>query len=329
MSTQPINAIEAEMSTDSLGRPKAKITINDSPQLKTIQWFHAVVLMILIPSFGLVVAIALAMRYGISLMEIGLLFSMYVLTSCGITVGYHRLFSHHAFKTNIACQVILGILGSMACQGPLIYWVSSHRRHHQYSDLPGDPHSPYLHKEQSLNSFHGLWHSHMGWTFSHGITNTFLFAKDLLQNPIISKVNQLYYVWVLLGLAIPTLLGGVITWTWMGALKGFLWGGLVRLFLVHHSSWTIGSISHICGDRPFETKDQSRNNIWLAIPTMGESWHNNHHAFPNSAFHGLESWQIDLSGWVIRLLNKIGLAWDVKVPTKLMMEAKKRNIAMG
>lgn len=320
MSLQSSSMAQVELSTGS--SKSSQITLK-SAQLKTLQLIHALGLMIIIPTLGSIVAIAVALRSGIGPIEVGLLLIMYILTFCGITVGYHRHFSHRAFQANTACRVILGILGSMACQGPVIYWVSSHRRHHQYSELPGDLHSPYLIGDRNLGWFHGLWHSHIGWTYSHEITNTFSFAKDLLRDPVISKVNRLYYVWVLLGLAIPTVLEGVMTWTWMGALNGFLWGGLVRLFLVHHSSWTIGSIAHIYGSRSFDTHDQSRNNIWLAIPTFGESWHNNHHAFPNSAIFGLELSQIDLGGWVIRALEKVGLVWDVKVPTAEIIKAKK------
>ena len=311
---------QIEVSTGS--RKKSNITIH-STQLKNLQWIHAVILMTVIPFLGSIVAMALALHSGISLLEVGLLFAMYILTYCGITVGFHRCFSHRAFQTNSFCRIILGILGSMSCQGPLIYWVSTHRRHHQYSDVPGDPHSPYLHAGRSLGWFEGLWHSHMGWTFRHEITNILSFGKDLLRDPAILKINQLYYVWVLLGLVIPAAIEGLVTWTWMGAFQGFLWGGLVRLFLVHHSSWTIGSIAHIYGKSPFKSNDSSKNNIWLAIPTLGDSWHNNHHAFPSSAFHGLEWWQFDFSGWVIRGLEKLGLAWDVKVPTPKMIEAKK------
>lgn len=305
--------------TISPNRPKITIKSNS---LKTSQRLHALVI-VLIPLLGTVVAIAIASQLGIGLVEVGLLVSMYALTMMGITVGFHRHFSHCAFQTNTFIRVILAILGSMACQGPLIYWVSNHRRHHQYSDQPGDVHSPYFNEDERLGSLRGLWHAHMGWTFTHEITNAFLFAKDLFRDPVISKVNQLYYVWVLLGLATPTIFGGILTKTWMGALSGFLWGGLVRLFLTYHATNSINSITHIYGNRPFDTREQSTNNIWLALPTGGEAWHNNHHAFPNSAILGQEWWQIDLGGLVIRTLERAGLVWDVKVPTAKMIEAKK------
>jgi stearoyl-CoA desaturase (Delta-9 desaturase) len=301
-----------------------KITIPENKHLKSIQKLHAFALF-WIPLLGSIVAVAIAWRSGISTVDLGLLFGMYVLTLIGITVGFHRHFAHCTFRTHTVVRVILAILGSMACQGPLTYWVSNHRRHHQYSDQPGDPHSPFFQEEQSLHGWRKFWHSHVGWMFDHQITNTFLFTKDLMRDPVISQVNQLYYLWILLGLAIPTILGGLCTGTIMGAVSGFLWGGCVRLFLIYHFTSSINSITHLYGSRPFETNEYSRNNIWLAIPTGGEAWHNNHHAFPHSAAFGLKWWQFDFGYLVIGVLQKLGLAWDVKHPTTEMIAAKLRN----
>jgi stearoyl-CoA desaturase (Delta-9 desaturase) len=301
----------------------ANITF-ESNKLKQQQRVHALVLMILIPTIGSAATAVSILFLGVNLVDICLLASMYFLTSLGITLGYHRYFAHASFKTNVPFSVVLGILGSMSCQGPLIYWVSSHRRHHRLSDLPGDPHSPYIDKDHSLSWLQGLFHSHMGWTYSHELTNPFFFARDLVNDAIISKVNKYYYIWMLLGILFPTLLGGIILGTWIGMLKGFLWGGLLRMFLVHHSSWTIGSIAHIFGTTPFDSQDKSKNNIWIALPTLGEGWHNNHHAFPNSAFHGLKWWQIDITGLVIQVLELFGLIWDVKKPSKSAIELKEK-----
>lgn len=299
----------------------SKTTINSS-LLQTLQWRFALAT-ILIPFIGSIVAIGLLGLLPIGLVEIGLLISLYGLTVVGVTVGFHRCFAHRAFEAKPVIKIILIILGSMAAQGPPINWVATHRRHHQYSDRPGDPHSPLIHEEEKLSWLHGIWHSHLGWMLNSKITNSTHFAKDLLQDSTIVKLNHLYLVWVLLGLAIPTFLGGILTWTWLGAVKGLLWGGLVRLFLVHHFFWYIGSIAHIWGTRPLKTSDQSRNNIWVCIPTFGESWHNNHHVFPQSAMFGLKWWQIDLGGYIIRILEFAGLVWDVKIPTAVMIEAKK------
>lgn len=302
---------------------KSTITIN-SNFLQTLQWRFALAT-ILVPFIGSIVAIGLLLLglLPIGLVEIWLLVSLYALTFVGVTVGFHRCFAHKAFEAGSVVKIIFIILGSMAAQGPPINWVATHRRHHQYSDLPGDPHSPYIHEEEKLSWLHGLWHSHLGWMLNSRITNSAHFAKDLLQDSTIVKLNHLYLVWVILGLTIPTIFGGILTWTWLGAAKGFLWGGLVRLFLVHHFFWYIGSIAHIWGTRPLKTSDHSRNNIWLSIPTFGESWHNNHHAFPNSGMFGLKWWQIDLGSYIILALKFAGLVWDVKTPTIEMIEAKK------
>lgn len=285
---------------------KQQITI-DNESLSNLQKSFAL-FTILIPFFGTILAICLLGQLGIGAVEIGLFSIMYALTMMGITVGFHRQFSHRSFETNKIVRAILVILGSMAAEGPVIHWVSNHRRHHQYSDRQGDPHSPHL----AAGKMGGFWNAHIGWMLNGEITNSTLFAKDLLRDPLITKLNKLYFVWVILGLAIPSVLGGVMIGTWMGVLQGFLWGGLVRIFLVHHATWSINSITHLYGSSPFNTSESSKNNIWLAIPTGGEAWHNNHHAFPNSAIFGLEWWQIDLGGWVIRFLEKTGLVWDVR-----------------
>jgi len=277
----------------------------------------------LIPLFGSLITIILVWQIGIDILDIGLLVGMFAMTMLGITVGFHRHFSHGAFKANLIVRVILAILGSMAAQSPLIFWVAQHRRHHVYSDISGDPHSPHIHDKKKLGRLEGLWHAHMGWVFVPEVTNTALFAKDLIQHPVIYKVSQLYFVWIFMGLLLPSIVGGIVTGTLLGAVSGFLWGGLVRIFLVQHTTFAISSICHVYGKRLFNTRDQSKNNILLAIPTGGEAWHNNHHAFPNSAKLGLKWWQIDLGYWVICVLKVLGSAWDVKAPTTLMIKAKK------
>ena len=211
----------------------------------------------------------------------------------------------------------------MAAQSPLTYWVAQHRRHHAYSDIPGDPHSPHIHNDKKLGLLEGLWHAHFGWMFVPEVTNTSLFAKELIQDSIIYRVSQLYFVWVLMGLLIPTILGGILTGSLSGAVSGLLWGGLVRIFLVQHAILAIGSICHTYGKQFLDSHDHSKDNIWLAIPTVGESWHNSHHAFPNSANLWLQWWQVDLSYCVIRTLEMLVLVWDVKVLTTEMIEAKK------
>lgn len=293
-----------------------------SDRLKKQQEIHGIT-NIMLPLLGSIAAITIGFGFGVSATDIWLLAIMYFLTMIGITVGFHRHFAHSSFQGSQALRVILAILGSMAAEGPLNYWVATHRRHHKYTDVYGDPHSPYVKENQRFSFLEGLWHSHMGWTFNHELTNTFAFAKDLAQEPIMTKISQLYYIWIFLGVVIPAVIGGLITRTWMGALSGFLWGGCLRIFLQHHLGfWTVGSLAHLFGNRPFETKDHSRNNVWVAIFTGGE-WHNNHHSFPNAAIMGFEWWQIDIGGWLIRVLEKLGLAWDIKAPTAAMLAAKK------
>jgi stearoyl-CoA desaturase (delta-9 desaturase) len=282
-------------------------------KLRTPQFFHALAIAAL-PLVSVGLAILVALRFGVSWLDLGLLVGMFVATILGITAGYHRLFSHRSFEAVTPIRVLLGILGSMAAQGSISYWVSNHRRHHHYADRPGDIHSPYYDGAHKLGKLKGFWHAHMGWTFSHQLTNPMIFARDIYQDPAIARVNQLYLSWVLLGLLIPFAVGALWTGTWWGGLTGFLWGSLVRLFLSYHFVNGIDSVTHIFGSRPFENRDESTNNVWWVLPTLGEGWHNNHHAFPGSAMFGFRWWQIDPGGLFIRALEKIGWIWNVQVP---------------
>jgi stearoyl-CoA desaturase (delta-9 desaturase) len=269
---------------------------------------------VILPFLGLVAVAISLWGWGFSWIELGLLLGMYFLTAVGITVGFHRLFTHRAFETNRVIQVVLAGLGSMAAQGPLLTWVAQHRRHHQLSDTPGDPHSPHLHGKGVRGLLSGMWHAHMGWFFRADAPELVNYVKDLRQSSSLRVASALFPLWVCIGLLIPTLLGGLLTGTWTGALCGLLWGGLARIFLVHHVTWSINSVCHVWGRRPFPTTDHSRNNFLFGVIALGEGWHNNHHAFPTSARHGLRWWQIDISYWVIRTLACVGLAWKVKVP---------------
>jgi stearoyl-CoA desaturase (delta-9 desaturase) len=280
--------------------------------LRLAQKIHAVAIVV-VPLLGLVAAITLAMHIGVSALDMGLLLSMFVMTSLGITVGYHRHFSHRAFKAVTPLRVVLGILGSMAGQGSVSYWVSNHRRHHQYTDRPGDVHSPYIRDDQPIERFwQGFWHSHMGWTFGHRLTNPLRYAKDIYRERAVVFVNQTYLLWVLLGLLVPGVIGGLVTDSWMGALTGFLWGGLVRMFFTYHTTNAIDSVTHLFGSQSYSTGDHSRNNIWIVLPTMGEGWHNNHHACPSAALFARRWWEFDPGGLVIRGMAALGWVWDIK-----------------
>jgi stearoyl-CoA desaturase (delta-9 desaturase) len=238
---------------------------------------------------------------------------MYVITGLGVTVGFHRLFTHRSFKAGTVVRTGFAILGSMAIEGPVISWVADHRKHHAFSDQPGDPHSPHVDHGHGLRgALRGLLHAHVGWLFVHTQRGRHeRYAPDLLKDPRIRWVSKYFFVWAISGLVLPFLLGWIIGGSLHTALTGLLWGGAVRILVLHHVTYSINSLCHFFGRRAYETKDESRNLFWLALPSFGESWHNNHHAFPTSAEHGLRRWQIDTSAMVIRLLEKLGLAWDV------------------
>jgi stearoyl-CoA desaturase (delta-9 desaturase) len=237
----------------------------------------------------------------------------YVLTGVGVTVGYHRLFTHRSFKTSAPMRALFAALGSAAIEGPVIEWVANHRKHHRFSDRPGDPHSPHLdHAKGWRGALGGLLHAHVGWIFSgEDMASEERYAKDLLADPIVRFVDRTFPLWVLAGLAFPFCLGFALTGTIAGGLTGLLWGGAVRIFFLHHATFSINSLCHFFGRRRFPTADESRNLLWLSLPTLGEAWHNNHHAFPTSARHGLRWWQLDPSAWLITGLERCGLVWDV------------------
>ena len=250
---------------------------------------------------------------------------MYAITSMGVTIGYHRLFTHSSFKTSRFMTAVLAAFGSMAIEGPVLQWVADHRRHHQCSDEEGDPHSPHLHSGGILEALKGMWHSHMGWMINPRTKQSMRYVGDLRKDKLVRSMSKLFPFFVLISLALPALLGGLITMTWMGAFLGFLWGGLVRICFVHHVTWSINSVCHIWGARPFNTNDHSRNNLIMGVFALGEGWHNNHHAFQSSARHGLRWWQLDMSYIIIWFMSKVGLVYDVRVPTKERIKAKLRK----
>jgi len=281
---------------------------------------------IVVPLLGVVAAPFFLWGWGFRWTDLGVLLGMYVLTALGITVGFHRLFVHRSFETYMWVKFILAVLGSMAVQGALFQWVGMHRRHHQHSDTPEDPHSPQYGGRGVLGLLRGFWHAHIGWFFQPDPPDLDRYVLDLSASRTLRVANSLFPLWVALGLVIPAVLGGVITLTWGGVWTGLIWGGLVRLFLVHHVTWSVNSACHLWGFRPYKTGDMSRNNVVFGILAMGEGWHNTHHAFPTSARHGLRWWEVDVSYWVIRTLALVGLAWGLKLPTK-EAQAKEARIA--
>lgn len=275
---------------------------------------------VLLPYAGLAAGILLFWNRGVNRLDLAVFGVMYCITVLGIGMGFHRLIAHRAYKATTFLKTALVIAGSMAAQGPVIFWTAVHRRHHSYSDRDGDPHSPHLHGEGAFEILKGLWHSHMGWLFNHELTDWGTYVRDLLHDRLIFKLNRMYFFWIIVGLLLPAVAEGLITMSWLGFARGSLWGGLIRVLVVHHSTWSINSVCHVFGSQPYQVKDHSTNNVVLAIPTFGESWHNNHHAFPSSAVHGLEWWQIDITGSMIKLCALVGLASAVKVPKKKQPE---------
>lgn len=257
--------------------------------------------------------------------DLAVLAITYLLTGLGITVGYHRLFTHRSFKTSRPLRAAFAVLGAMAVEGSVIEWVATHRKHHRFSDSPGDPHSPHVDLAPGWRgALRGLAHSHVGWMFrGKDIANPGRYAKDLLADRDLRIISRAFPIWAVAGLLLPFGLGVALTGSLVGGLTGLLWGGVVRVLLLHHATFSINSLCHFFGRRPFATRDESRNLAWLAAITMGESWHNNHHAFPTSARHGLMWWQLDPGAWVISALEHTRLAWDVVRISHQHQEAKR------
>jgi stearoyl-CoA desaturase (delta-9 desaturase) len=248
----------------------------------------------------------------------------YVAIGAGVTVGFHRLLTHRSFKCHRLVRAGFAALGSAAAEGPVIDWVATHRKHHQFSDVDGDPHSPHVgHGSGWSGAFRGLVHAHIGWVFSDmEVADERRYAKDLISDPLIKFVDRTFVLWVIAGLAAAFGLGVLLTGSVIGGLTALLWGGAARIFFLHHATFSINSVCHFFGRRDYDTPDESRNVAWLAIPTWGEAWHNNHHAFPTSYRHGLRRWQIDPSAAMIRAMEVTGLAWDVVRVDQVRRERK-------
>jgi stearoyl-CoA desaturase (Delta-9 desaturase) len=278
------------------------------------------------PIVGLVAAIVLLWHRGpagIGWPEVVAMLGMYALAGFGVTIGYHRLLTHRAFDAPRVVRLALAIFGSIAAQGAVIRWCATHRRHHQTSDRDGDPHSPHIHGGSPLDLLRGMWHAHMGWLFHRDVEDSARSVADLLQDRVMLWIDRLYFAWVFLGLLIPAAVVGLWTGTWQGWLSGMIWGGLVRICLMQHVTWSINSVCHVWGRRPFKSGDQSTNNWICAVLALGEGWHNNHHAFPTSARHGLRWWQFDSSYLIIRAMGALGLASNIRTPTDGAMESKR------
>lgn len=268
---------------------------------------------VVIPFIATVAAIVLLWNSLVSPADLVIAAVMYLLTAVGITVGFHRLLTHRSFQTPKPLEYTFAVLGSMAVQGHPLAWVADHRKHHAHTDEEGDPHSPHVGHDGGVRGvLAGLWHAHTGWLFStQGRADWKRYAADLYEDQGMRRISRAFPWLVLATLAIPTLAGYLVSGTLLGALTGLLWGGLVRIFFVHHVTWSVNSVCHFLGSRRFDVDDRSTNVFWLAIPSLGESWHHNHHAFPRSAVHGLKRWEPDPSAMIISTMEKLGLARNV------------------
>ena len=286
-------------------------------QSRNDSWVEKIVtgMVVVLPLVGLIVAVWGLWGWGFTWVELALTSVMYFATGFGVTIGYHRLFTHRSFETFGVVKFVLAVLGSMSVQGPVLRWVANHRCHHQHSDQEADPHSPHHNGGGVVGVLAGWWHSHIGWMFETGPIDLQRYVGDFRKDKLVQRVSRLFGLWVLFGLLLPAAGGGLLTGTWFGAFLGFLWGGLVRVFLVQHMTFSINSICHLWGRRPFRCHDESRNNFLCGLLAFGEGWHNNHHAFPLSARHGLTWWEFDASFLIIRIMERLGLAWRVQVPS--------------
>jgi len=296
-----------------------------SRAIRLAQHVHATAIVVMGVS-GTALAIALGLSdHPPDLIDLGIFLGFTIPIALGSSAGFHRHFTHRSFKAKLPVRVALCILGSASAQGTMLFWVALHRRHHENTEAVGDPHSPYIREDGTAygSRLEGIWHSYLGWTFKHDPPNSAYYARDLLREKTLVRVNNLYLVWVLLGLVLPAIAGGLLHGTWLGALSGLVWGGFLRVFFWHNMIWYITSLAHVIGRRDFRSNDMSTNSLLMAIPTLGESFHNNHHAFPTAPVLWLKWYHFDPSGLFIQLLAVLGLAWDLKHPTMQMLEAKR------
>lgn len=313
----------------SLPAPKPLTVGRVSPVSQALLWA-----VIVIPFLALIAAVPVAWGWGLTWVDVTIAVVFYLVSGFGVTVGFHRYLTHGSFKAKRWLRITLASAGQLSVEGNVIQWVADHRRHHMFSDREGDPHSPWRYGTNPMAILKGLWYAHVGWLFVREPSNKKRFAPDLLADPDIRRIDRLFPYHVLFSLAAPALIGGLVTWSWQGMVSAFFWGSLVRVAFLHHVTWSVNSICHVVGERPFQTRegDQAANFWPLAILSFGESWHNMHHADPTSARHGALRGQIDLSARLIWIFERFGWAYDVRWPkaerlaTKLKISDKKLRI---
>ena len=297
----------------------------EDPRAERVQKITMLIVTVL-PLVGVITAMVQLWGWGITPVDFSIFLGFYVLTGLGITVGYHRLFTHKSFNAPKPVRIFWAIAGSLAVQGSVIDWVATHRRHHAFSDEFGDPHSPHVDAADGIKGvLRGLYHAHLGWMFNTETTSAEVWAPDLLQEEAMVKIDRAFPKLIIATFVLPAVIGGLVTMSFWGAVSAAVWGGLVRMFLLHHVTWAINSICHFYGTRPFESRDEARNNPIMALLAFGEGWHNAHHAFPASARHGLRWWEFDASWITIRTMQLVGLARDIKLPSANQLDRKRRR----
>ena len=303
--------------TESLLAPASEgpdVAEEEVPERKSWTEQILLTLFLVIPFAAVVAAVPVAWGWGFSWHDAVIATVLYFMTGLGVTVGFHRYLTHRSFRAKRWVRVVLAICGSMAIQGSAIQWVADHRRHHRFSDKEGDPHSPWRYGTSFKALSKGFFYSHVGWLYDWDKTSEDHYAPELVADSDINWISRKFPWWVAASLLIPAFIGGMWSWSWQGALTAFFWGGLVRIFLLHHVTFAINSVCHITGRRPFKTRDRSQNVWWLAILSFGESWHNFHHAEPTSARHGVRLFEIDTSAITIKLMEKLRWVTDVRWP---------------
>jgi stearoyl-CoA desaturase (delta-9 desaturase) len=305
--------------------PPSKQAVSATMGNETKGWLEqaTLALFIIVPLLAVAAAVPVMWGWGLTWRDAVIAGVCYLFTGFGITVGYHRYFTHGAFRARRGLKIALGIMGSLAVEGPLVRWVSDHRKHHQFSDKEQDPHSPWAYGSGPIGLIRGLYHAHIGWLFDSEQTPQHKYAPDLLADRDVVKISRHFPTWVALSTLIPPVIGGLWSWSWQGIFTAFFWAVLVRIAVLHHVTWSINSICHVAGSRPFRSRDKSGNVWWLAIPSFGESWHNLHHAEPTSARHGVLRGQVDTSAMLIKMFEKFGWASHVRWPDPKRLAARR------
>jgi stearoyl-CoA desaturase (delta-9 desaturase) len=321
--TPPPSAVETIERPDSTAAGRAPVEPMLDPAPKQTGEQVALALFIAVPFLALLAAVPLAWGWGVSWLDLAIAAGFYMVAGHGVTVGLHRYFTHGSFRANRPLKIALAVAGSLSIEGSVIRWVADHRRHHAFSDRDGDPHSPWRFGTSVPALTKGLWFAHTGWLFDRDQANPRRYAPDLLKDDDVVRISKHFNTFVLISMVAPAVLGGLISWSWQGALTAFFWGSLVRVCLLHHVTWSINSICHVLGERPFKSRDKSGNVWWLAVLSMGESWHNLHHADPTCARHGVLRGQVDSSARVIWVLEKFGWATDVRWPRPDRLAARR------